>query len=29
MTTQGAVTIVLYIVGVIGGIIIGYMIPRR
>ena len=29
MTTQGAVIIVLYIVGVIGGIIIGYMIPRR
>jgi len=29
MTTQGAITIILYIVGVVGGIIIGLTITRR
>lgn len=29
MTPEGKITLAIYILGVIGGIIIGYIIPRR
>lgn len=29
MTPEGKITLVIYIMGVIGGIIIGHIIPRR